>query len=388
MLAALALAACSPEGGKGGGPGGPKGPAKVGFVVLKPVSLPNTVELAGRVSAFQESEVRPQVTGIIKRRYFTEGGLVREGQPLYQIDESLYRAAYNQAAANLRSAQASAEASRTRAERYRPLAEIEAISKQDYTDATAQARQAQAVVGQTSAALETARITLRYTTVPAPISGRIGRSLVTEGALVTNSQASPLAVIQRLDPVYVDVQQSSADLLALRRSLASDGVSAASTSVRLKLEDGSDYGYAGTLGFSEATVNQSTGTVTLRARIPNPQGLLLPGMFVRALFAQSVDDRAYLVPQTALVRNVRGAAYVYVVDKNNHAEMRTVVANRTQGTFWVVTKGLAAGERLITQGIGNLRPDMPIDPVPAGTPQKVAPPGKNRTGGGGARPGA
>ena len=370
-MSALALAACS--SGKDASKA-PKGPVKVGFVVMQPSNVLNTIELAGRVSALQESEVRPQVSGIIRKRFFTEGGLVQAGQPLYQIEADLYRAAYNQAEANLNSALASAEAARQKAERYRPLAAIEAVSKQDYTDAAAQARQAQAGVSQSRAALETARINLRYTTVPAPISGRIGRSLFTEGALVTSAQASPLAVIQRMDPVYVDIQQSSAELLSLRRALANGGLAPVVASVRLKLEDGSEYEHTGTLGFSEMMVNQNTGTVTLRAKVPNPQGLLLPGMFVRATFAQSIDTRAFLVPQQAVVRNARGAAYVYLAGKDGKAVKRDVTAQRTQGAFWVITKGLAAGDKLIVQGIGNLKPDAEIAPVPANAPQKVAPP--------------
>ena len=260
-------------------------------------SVPLLSELGGRTVAFETSEVRPQVNGLIRRRNFTEGSAVRQGQPLFQIDPSLYQAAVNQAAANLANARASAEAAQARAARYRPLAQIEAVSKQDYTDAAAQARQARANVAQTGAALQTARINLRYTAIPAPISGRIGRSLFTVGALVTANQADPLAVIQRIDPMYVDIQQSSADLLTLKRALASGGVTAGSTQVRLKLEDGSDYGYTGTVQFSEVVVDESTGTVTLRARFPNPQGVLLPGMFVQALFTQAVDSNVYLVPQ-------------------------------------------------------------------------------------------
>ena len=217
---------------------------------------------------------------------------------MFQIDPSLYQAAVNQAAANLANARASAEAAQARADRYRPLAQIEAVSRQDYTDAVAQARQARANVAQTGAALETARINLRYTSIPAPISGRIGRSLFTVGALVTANQVNPLAVIQRNDPMYVDIQQSSADLLTMKRALASGGVTAGSTQVRLKLEDGGAYGYTGTVQFSEVVVDESTGTVTLRARFPNPQGVLLPGMFVQAQFTQAVVERRLSGPAT------------------------------------------------------------------------------------------
>lgn len=375
LLAAALLASCGGGADDGkGGKRGPGGPVQVGFVVVQPSSVPVTAELTGRVAAFQTSEVRPQVAGIIRRRYFVEGSIVRQGQTLYQIDPSLYQASVSQAAANLQSAQANAEAARTRADRYKPLADMEAVSKQDYTDAAAQARQAQASVAQNGAALRTARINLRFTRVPAPITGRIGRSLMTEGALVTTNQADPLAVIQRLDPVYVDIQQSSADLLALRKTLAESGVAAASAAVRLKLEDGSDYGLTGTVEFSEVMVDQNTGTVTLRARFPNPQGILLPGMFVRAAFAQAIDSQAYLVPQQGVTRDPRGQATVYVVGPGNHAVQKKVVADRTQGAFWVVTEGLAPGDKVIVQGIGNLKPNADIRPVPANAPQRIEAP--------------
>ena len=367
-LIAAALAGCSKTAEQPKRP-----PQQVGFVVVKPQSVPVVVSLGGRTVAYESSEVRPQVSGVIHARLFTEGGLVRQGQPLFQIDPSLYRASANQAQANLMSAQASAEAATAKAERYRPLAAMEAVSKQEYTDALAQSRQAVAAVAQARAALETARINLRFTTVPAPISGRIGRSLFTTGALVNANQADPLASIQRLDPIYVDMQQSSADLLALRKGLAAGGNNTGSTSVRLKLEDGSDYGYAGTVQFSEMTVNESTGTITLRARFPNPQGLLLPGMFVQASFVQSVEAQAYLVPQSALQRDFGGDSIIYVVGAGNKAERRTVTAVRTLGANWVVTGGLKPGDRIITQGTANLKGGMPVKPVPASAPQRVAP---------------
>lgn len=369
---ACALAACG-SSEENGGPG-MRGGAQVGFVVAKSQAVPIESTLSGRVAAFQSAEVRPQVSGVIQRRLFVEGGYVRQGQSLYQIDASLYRAAVDQASANLAAAAASAEAARTKAERYRPLAEAEAISKQDYTDAAAQARQAQAGVAQTGAALNTARINLRYTAVPAPISGRIGRSLVTEGALVTGSQPTPLAVISTLDPVYVDIQQSSADLIALRRALAAGDTSTGSTAVRLTLEDGTAYDRVGTVQFSEVTVNEATGTVTLRARFPNPDGVLMPGMFVRTSFEQAVEPSAILVPQEALQRDIGGDAFVYLVGRGNKVELRKVATSRTYRTSWVVTAGLKPGEKVITQGTANLRPGMEVKPVPAGAPQRLAPP--------------
>ena len=390
---ALTLAACSggdEAKGKAGGRGGPgKGTPQVGYVVARPTAAALTTELSGRTAAYESSEVRPQVSGIVRRRLFTEGSLVRQGQPLYEIDPRLYRAAASQAQANLQSAQANAEATRTQAERYRPLAAIEAVSKQDYTNAVAQSRQAQASVAQNRAALETARINLNFTTVTAPISGRIGRSLFTVGALVSASQADPLAQIQRLDPMFVDIQQSSADLLSLRRSLAGGGLIPARAQVRLTLEDGSDYGYTGTVEFTEALVDTATGTVTLRARFPTPRGVLLPGMFVRAHFVQAINQRAFLVPQTAVSRGPKGDATVMVVGPGNKAVQKTVTAERTQGPYWVVTQGLNAGDKIITQGLGKLKPGQGIKPVPANTPQRVAPPqqGKGDQGAGGSRSG-
>lgn len=381
-MIAVPLSACG-DGGKDDARKPPAAP-QVGFVVVQQKNVPLVVELTARVAAYQMAEVRPQVSGIIRRRFFTEGALVREGQTLYEIDPRLYRAATNEARANLQSAQANAEALRIKADRFRPLAEAEAVSKQDYTDAAAQARQAAAAVAQGRAQLDTAQINLRFTAVPAPITGRIGRSLFTQGALVTSNQADPLAVIQRLDPIFVDIQQSSADLLTLRRSLANGGAAPASASVRLILEDGSEYPQAGTVQFSEVMVNASTGTVTLRASFANPDGLLLPGMFVRARFAQAIDTQAILVPQAALSRTARGVATVFVVGPGNKAVQRTVTADRTEGSYWVVTKGLKPGEKVIVQGLANVKPDAPIRPVAADSPQKVAPPPSGSGAGNGA----
>lgn len=375
LPALIALSACGGGGSEKATKNGRgnQGPAQVGFVVVQPTSVAQTADLAARVVAFQQSEVRPQVAGIIRKRYFTEGALVRAGQTLYQIDPRLYRAQANEATANLNSARANAEATRVRVDRYRPLAEIEAVSRQDYTDAAAQARQAAAAVEQSRAQLETARVNLSFTNVPAPITGRIGRSYFTEGALVTTNQTDPLAVIQRLDPIFVDIQQSAADLLALRRELASGGVVPASAAVRLRLEDGSDYGQTGTVQFAEVMVNAQTGTVTLRARFPNAQGILLPGMFVRAQFAQAIDQRAILVPQQAVKRDPKGQATVFVVGPNDTAVQKVVQADRTQGEFWVVTGGLNPGDKVITQGTANLKPNAKIRPVPASAPQRLQP---------------
>ena len=347
--------------------------ATVGYVVVTPTSVPNETTLDGRAVAFETSEVRPQVNGIIRARNFTEGSYVRQGQPLYQIDPSLYRAAVDQASANLASARATADASQARADRYRPLAEIEAVSKQEYTDAAAQARQARAAVAQNSAALRTAQINMRFTSIPAPISGRIGRSFASVGSLATANQAEPLAVIQKTDPIYVDIRQPAADLTALRQKLQASGVSSGSTSVRLTLDDGSEYGPTGVIQFSEVVVDEGTGTVTLRARFPNPQGLLLPGMFVSASFVQGVDNNVFLVPQEAVVRDLGGKAAVFVVGKGNKATRKVIETARTSGRFWVVTGGLSAGDKVITQGLANLKTGAAIKPVPASAPQKLQP---------------
>jgi membrane fusion protein (multidrug efflux system) len=374
FAAALLLAGCGggsddPRGS--GGRSGPKGPITVGYVVAREGSAPIQQELPGRVAAFQVSDVRPQVSGVILRRLFQEGSIVRQGQTLYQIDPSIYSAQQAQAAANLQSARANAVAARTRAQRYAPLAKMEAISRQDYTDALAQARQADAAVAQNSAALRAAQVNMRFTRVPAPITGRISLSNVTEGALVTANQTDPLATITRLDPVFVDIQQSAADLLKLRQALSQGGAVPTSAQVRLKLPDGSDYGLTGTVEFSQVIVDQSTGTVTIRARFPNSQSILLPGMYVTAQFAQAVQTSAILVPQPAINRDPQGNATLFVVGAGNRAVQRTVRADRTLGANWVVTGGLAPGEKVITQGTANLKDGAQIKPVPQSAPQRV-----------------
>jgi membrane fusion protein (multidrug efflux system) len=376
--ALMLLAACgsseSAGGGGRGGRGGDRGPARVGYVIVQQGSAPIEQELPGRVAAFQVSEVRPQVSGVIQRRMFQEGSIVRQGQTLYQIDPSIYQAQAAQAQANLQAARAAAVAARTLAARYKPLVQQQAIAEQDYTNAVAQARQADASVAQNNATLRLAQVNLRFTRVPAPITGRIGLSAVTEGALVTANQTDSLTTITRLDPVYVDIQEAASDLLSLRRALSQGGAVPTSAQVRLKLPDGSFYGFTGTVEFSQVLVDQGTGTVTLRARFPNPQSVLLPGMFVTAQFAQAVDTSAFLVPQPAVSRDPKGNATVWVVGPGNRAVQRVVVTDRTLGQYWVVTQGLAAGEKVITQGTGTLKDGAPIKPVPASAPQRVKAP--------------
>jgi membrane fusion protein (multidrug efflux system) len=370
-LAALALAGC---GGDADDRQSQRPDPEVGFVVVQASSVPVAVELAGRIAAFEMSEVRPQVSGLIRKRFFTEGAMVRAGQTLYEIDPRLFAATTQEAKANLASAIANAEATRIRAERLKPLAEAQAVAMQEYTDADAASRQAAAAVQQARAQVQTADVNLQFTRVPAPITGRIGRSLSTVGALVTGNQAEPLAVIQGVDPVFVDIQQSSADLLALRRSLAHGGTVPASAPVSLSLEDGSEYGPRGVVQFSEAMVNEATGTVTLRARFANPERLLLPGMFVRARFDQAINPNAILVPQAAVTRNARGEASVFVVDAGNKAAERKVAAARAVGSDWVVTSGLKPGDKVIVQGLAKIRPGAVVKPVPASKPQVIAAP--------------
>ena len=370
LLLSLCLAACGAKQQPRTTP-----PPEAGYVVVTTQAVPLEIELAGRTTAFETSEVRPQVSGIIKARRFVEGSIVHPGQTLYEIDPSLYQAAAAQASANLANAQAAYAAAEAKAARFKPLADIEAVSKQDYTDALAAAKQAAAQIAQTRANLQTARINLRFTRVPAPIGGRVGRSMVTTGALVTNGQTNPLTTIERLDPMYVDIQQSAADLLALRRELSSGGVTPREADVQLILDDGSVYAEKGKLEFAEAIVDPNTGSVTLRVRVPNPQGLLLPGMFVRARLAQVVAPNAILVPQQGVSRNPRGDATVYIVGPGNRAQLRTISTDRTIGDKWLVTAGLAPGDRVITEGLDKVRPNQPVRPTPAGSaPARPAPP--------------
>lgn len=367
-LAALALAGLL-AGCGGKSEKKPPTTPEVGYVTLAAQTVPLEVVLPGRTTAFETSEVRPQVNGLIRARRFVEGSIVHQGQTLYEIDPSLYVAAVNQAKANLANAEAQRTAAEAKAQRYKPLAEINAVSKQDYADAVAAAQQSAAQVAQQRAALQTAQINLRFTKVPAPISGRIGRSQVTTGALVTNGQATPLTTIERLDPMYVDIQQSSSDLLALKRELAAGGATAGEARVELTLEDGSVYPHPGQIEFAEAIVDPNTGAVTLRARFPNPQGVLLPGMFIRAKVLQAYARDAILVPQQAVSRDPRGGATVYVVGADNKAQLREVTAARAIGDKWLVTAGLRPGERVITEGLDKVKPGEAVKPVPAGSPQ-------------------
>lgn len=361
----------------------PSGPApgqgaqpEVGVITIQPERAVLTTELPGRIAPHLIAEVRPQVGGIVQQRHFTEGTDVKAGQVLYQIDPATYRAAFASARAALARAEANLAPARLREERFRDLVKNKAVSEQEYDDANAALLQAEAEVESAKAALETARINLDYTSVKAPISGRIGRSSVTTGALVKASQDETLATIQQLDPVYVDVTQSTADLLRLRQSLASGllkngGVTQAQ--VRLLLEDGTPYAQPGTLKFSEVTVDQGTGSVTLRNLFPNPDLLLLPGMFVRAVLEEGVNEQAILVPQRGVTRNQAGSAMVMVVGAEEKVEPRLIKVARTVGDKWLVSEGLKAGDRVILEGIQKARPGTVVKAVPFGAPASAPP---------------
>lgn len=353
------------------------GPPEVGVIVVKPERVALTTELPGRTSPLLIAEVRPQVSGIIQKRLFVEGSDVKAGQVLYQIDPATYQAAFASAKAALARAEANLIPARLKEERFRDLVKIKAVSQQDYDDANAALKQAEADVASAKAAVETARINLAYTKVAAPISGRIGRSAVTDGALVTANQSAALATVQQISPMYVDVTQSSAELLKLKQNLASGVMkdnSAGQAKVKLLLEDGSPYPLAGTLKFSEVTVDQSTGSITLRAVFPNPKQTLLPGMFVRAIVEEGVSDQAMLVPQRGVTRNPQGEAMVLVVGAEEKVEPRIIKVVRTVGENWLVSDGLKAGDRVILEGIQKARPGTQVKAVPfAAKPEAAAP---------------
>jgi membrane fusion protein (multidrug efflux system) len=317
------------------------------------------------------------VNGVIKSRLFVEGSNVRAGQVLYQIDPAPYQASYDQAKALLASAEAAETTDKLKAQRYADLVKINAVSKQDYDDAVAADQQAQASVAQNKASLESARINLDYTRVKAPISGRIGRSAVTPGSLAVSGQTTALATIQALDPIYVDVNESADEVLRLKGEMASgrlDSAGAASAKVKLIMSDGTTYPLQGQLRFSEALVDTSTGSVTLRAVFPNPKALLLPGLFVRAELSEGIAPNAILAPQQAISRDEKGQATAYVVDGHNTAQLRTLTTSRTVGDKWLVTSGLNPGDHLIVDGLLMIHmPGQPVSPVLATPPGPAAP---------------
>ena len=379
LVGCLALTGCGKKPVAGGPMQG--GAPEVGVVVVQPQRVALKTELAGRTSAYLIAEVRPQVGGIVQKRLFTEGADVKAGEVLYQIDPATYQAAYNSAKALLARAEANVIPAGLKAERYRDLVKINAVSQQDCDDASAALKLAEADVEAGKAALETARINLAYTKVTAPISGRIGRSSVTNGALVTASQPAALATIQELSSVYVDVTQSSAELLRLKQNLSSGLLKsngAAQARVKLLLEDGSAYPLPGTLKFSEVTVDQSTGSITLRAVFPNPEQVLLPGMYVRAILEEGVSEQAILVPQRGVTRNPAGNAMVMVVGSEEKVEPRTIKVVQTVGENWLVSEGLKAGDRVILEGLQKARPGTPVKAVPFGSKANVTPAGAQK----------
>lgn len=347
---------------------------KVQVLTLATQSLPVTTELPGRTSAFRVAEVRPQVSGIILKRAFTEGSDVVAGQTLYQIDPAPFRASYNNARAAVNEAEANARIAQVTLNRYRALTGTNYISRQDYDQAQATAAQTRAAVDAANAALETARINLAWSTITSPISGRIGRSSVTEGALVQDGQSDALATVQQLDPLYVDVTQSSQDFLRLQQELASGHLhqNAGKALVSVILGDGSVYPHSGTLAFSDVTVDQTTGSITLRAIVPNPDHALLPGMFVRARLDEGSDPNALLIPQQAVTRTPRGDATALVVGNDNKVEVRTINVSQTAGDKWRVTGGLQSGERVIVSGIQRAQPGMTVNPITAPSPTGTA----------------
>jgi membrane fusion protein, multidrug efflux system len=362
VAAALLLAGC------GKSDGGPPPLPEVSVITLRTRAIEITDQLPGRTTAFRVAEVRPQVTGIVQKRLFTEGTEVKAGQQLFQIDDGSYRAALSSAEAALKRAEAQAVSARLLEERYAPLLAANAVSKQENDEAIAARARAEADVASARAAVDGARINVVYTQVLSPISGRIGRTLITEGALVTSGQESPLATVQQLDPIYVDIAQSSTDMLRLQRQFSSGALvrdAGDEPAVGLTLEDGSVYAERGRLKVSEASVDPGTGSVTLRAVFPNPRRELLPGMFVRAQLSRGMRTAALLVPQRGVSHNPAGDATVLIVDGDGKVAERTISADRVINGEWLVTAGLAPGDRVIVDGLQKVRPGGAVKAVPA-----------------------
>ncbi|MCL6244936.1 MULTISPECIES: efflux RND transporter periplasmic adaptor subunit [Acinetobacter] len=377
LVTSIALVGCSkdPKDAQQAAAAQQMPPTEVGVIVAQPQSVEQSVELSGRTSAYEISEVRPQTSGVVLKRLFAEGSYVREGQALYEIDSRTNRASADSARAALRRQQANLGVLRVKEGRYRQLVGSNAISKQEYDDIVAQVKLAEADVAASQAELKNAEINLGYSTVRAPISGQTNRSTVTAGALVTASQADPLVTIQRLDPMYVDINQSSAELLRLRQQLSQGNLdSSNNTKVKLRLEDGSEYPIEGRLAFSDASVNPDTGTVTLRAVFSNPNHLLLPGMFANARIVQGVIPNAYLIPQAAITRTPTGQAIAMIVNAKGAVESRPVTTVGTQGSNWIVTQGLNTGDKVIVDGIAKVKPEQQVVAKPY-QPQAAAPQG-------------
>ena len=346
---------------------------QVSVTEIQPTELDMTTTLQGRTASHLVADVRPQVAGILQKRLFKEGSEVKEGQALYQIDPAVYEAAVASAKAELQRAQAVLYQTRLTANRYAQLVKTNAISKQNNDDAQAAYKQAQAAVAAAEAGLKNAQINLDYTTVRSPISGRIGRSLVTPGALLSAHQAQNMAVVQTLDPIYVDVTQSSKEILSLKKDIASGKLKTkgGAIPVTLIMEDGTKYPQTGELTLSEVSVDPGTGTITLRAEFPNPDNILLPGMFVRTELPQGTMEKALLVPQRAVMREANGTPYVYVVEDGKIA-IRRLVTHRTQGQNWIIEEGLKPGEKVVIEGLQRIRPGVPVQIVPTMAEQEQA----------------
>ncbi len=337
-------------------------PPAVTAITVQAEAVTLTRELPGRSAPYLVAEVRPQVTGIVQKRLFEEGAMVEEGQPLYQLDDATYRAVFDRTKATLARARATAELARVNARRAAELAEVDAVSRQENETAIATLAQAEADVGVAEAALKSAEVELGYATIRSPIAGRIGRSTVTQGALVTANQSQSLATVQQLDPIYVDVTQSSREMLDLRRDFAAGTLQRPDQlPVTIMLEDGSQYSHAGRLEFAEVSVDPTTGRFALRVVVPNPDQVLLPGMFVRAIVSTGVQEQGILVPQQGVARDPRGATSVMVVNAEGQAEVRPVQVSRTVGDKWLVDSGLSAGDRVIVEGLQKIRPGAPVE---------------------------
>lgn len=396
-----ALAACGPSGGpaKGGAPGGGMPPATVGVVTVQPGNVALTTELPGRLEAWRVAQVRARVPGIVAKRLFTEGAVVKAGQPLFQLDDAAYRAALASAEAAVSRAEALLAQAQAQVLRNQPLADAKAISAQEMLLTQTTARQAQADLATARAALLSARINLDYAAIKAPIDGRIGRALVTEGALVGQGDATQMAVIQQTHPLYVNFTQPAADALRLRRALDAGqlkrSAGGAANEVRVLLDDGSEYPLPAKLLFTDLTVDAATGQVNLRAELPNPSGLLLPGLFVKVRLVQASTDNAVRLPQQAVTRGASGDS-VLVVGADNKPAPRKITVGASQGSDWVVTGGLAAGERVIVDGFQKMMPGAPVNPVPwvapgkgpAASPAGAAPAGVAAVAPGGSAPAA
>ena len=357
LLSSLLLSACMNDSSSDELSQAPQSPPKmaVEVVELRPQTVDLSTELPARTTAIRMAEVRPQVDGIIEKRLFNEGAAVKAGEQLYQIEAAPYQAEVNNAKASLQRARADLKVTERREQRYKNLLADNAISQQEYDEALAAYEQAEAEIAVRQAALDSALINLRYTSVNAPIDGQIGISHVTEGALVSAGQESSLATIHQLDPIYVDISQASKEILQLRRQLMTGRVNGEKApSVRLKLEDGSEYEHVGELQFSEVNVNENTGSIVMRARFPNPDGLLLPGMYVRAEVEEGQIDNAILVPQKAVAFNREGDASVMVVNAENKVEQRAITVQRSIGPNWLSSEGLASGDKVIVEGLQKI----------------------------------